>query len=119
MPNQEIFAELSLVLVIVAIVAGIMRLLRQPLILGYIVVGILVGPAVFNLIQAKDAFEGFSQIGIALLLFIIGLGMNLELVKNLGKVSLITASTIFYCRSPLEIKIGASSFGVQSSMSNL
>lgn len=105
MPNQEIFAELSLVLVVVAIVAVIMRTLRQPLILGYIIVGILVGPAVFNLIQAKEAFEGFSQIGIALLLFIIGLGMNLELVKNLGKVSLVTAGSIL-------LLVGGAGFGV-------
>jgi Kef-type K+ transport system membrane component KefB len=95
MYTQEIFTQLSLVLVIVAAVAGLMRLFRQPLILGYIIAGILVGPTIFNLIQAKEAFEGFSQIGIALLLFIIGLGMNATIIKSLGKVSLITAAALF------------------------
>ncbi len=90
MHNQEIFTELSLVLVIVALVAGIMRLFRQPLILGYILTGVIVGP-VMHVIHSQEAFDGFSQIGIALLLFIIGLGMNIGTVKSLGKVSLLTA----------------------------
>jgi Kef-type K+ transport system membrane component KefB len=89
--QTDIFTELSLILVIVAVVAGVMRLLRQPLILGYILTGILVGPLAFDLIQAKEAFEGFSEIGIALLLFIIGLGMNVGVIKSLGRVSLTTA----------------------------
>jgi Kef-type K+ transport system membrane component KefB/voltage-gated potassium channel Kch len=94
MHSQEIFTELSLVLVIVAGVSILMRLLRQPLILGYIVSGILVGPLFLNIIHAKEAFEGFSQIGIALLLFIIGLGMNAAVIRSLGKVSITTAAVI-------------------------
>lgn len=91
MHSQEIFTELSIVLVIVAIVAGLMRLFRQPLILGYILTGVIVGPWL-HVIQSKDAFEGFSEIGIALLLFIVGLGMNIATVKSLGRVSILTAA---------------------------
>ena len=94
--EPDIFTELSLVLVVVALVAGIMRLLRQPLILGYILTGILVGPIALNLIHAKEAFEGFSEIGIALLLFIIGMGMNITVIRSLGKVSVVTASAILF-----------------------
>lgn len=94
MHSQDIFTELSLVLVIVAGISILMRVLRQPLILGYILTGILVGPLVFDLIQAKEAFEGFSEIGIALLLFIIGLGMNVSVIRSLGKVSVLTAGAI-------------------------
>lgn len=93
--HQEIFTELSIVLVLVAAVSIIMRLLRQPLILGYILTGILVGPLLLDVIHAKEAFEGFSEIGIALLLFIIGLGMNAGVIKSLGKVSITTAAVIF------------------------
>jgi Kef-type K+ transport system membrane component KefB len=94
MPEQHIFAELSLVFVIVALIAGLMRYLRQPLILGYILTGVLVGPLALDLIKSKEAFEGFSDIGIALLLFIIGLGMNINVIRSLGKVSLFTALAI-------------------------
>jgi Kef-type K+ transport system membrane component KefB len=92
--SQEIFTELSLVLVIVAGISVVMRLLRQPLMLGYILAGIVVGPLLFDLIHAKEAFEGFSQIGIALLLFIVGLGMNAGVIKSLGRVSITTAAVI-------------------------
>lgn len=93
--HQEIFTELSIVLVIVAAVSIVMRVLKQPLILGYILTGILVGPLLLDVIHAKEAFEGFSEIGIALLLFIIGLGMNVGVIKSLGKVSITTAAVIF------------------------
>jgi len=95
MHSPDIFTELSLVLVIVAGISVLMRLLKQPLILGYILSGIVVGPVFLDLIHAKEAFEGFSELGIALLLFIIGLGMNATVIRSLGKVSFITASVIF------------------------
>lgn len=93
--HADIFTELSIVLVVVAVISIAMRLLKQPLILGYILTGILVGPLMFDVIHAKEAFEGFSELGIALLLFIIGLGMNIGVVKSLGKVSIVTAAAIF------------------------
>lgn len=94
MLEANIFTELSLVFIIVAIVAGIMRYLKQPLILGYILTGVLVGPVFLDLIKSKEAFEGFSEIGISLLLFIIGLGMNITTIRNLGKVSVTAAAAI-------------------------
>jgi Kef-type K+ transport system membrane component KefB/Trk K+ transport system NAD-binding subunit len=92
--SSDIFGELSIVIVIVTLVSLVMRLLKQPLILGYIVTGILVGPSALHLIHAKDAFEGFANIGIALLLFIIGLGMNIAVIRRVGKPIFITAAAL-------------------------
>jgi Kef-type K+ transport system membrane component KefB len=89
--ESSIFAQLSLVIAVVAVVSIIMKLLRQPLIVGYILTGILVGPSFLHLIQDKETFEGFSKIGIALLLFIIGLGLNLDIIRKLGKTVLTVA----------------------------
>lgn len=75
-----------------AVAAGVsiaMRILRQPLIIGYILSGILCGPALLNLIQDHAAFESFSQIGIALLLFIVGLGLNVSTVRSTGRPVLV------------------------------
>ncbi len=94
--EHSIFTELSLVIVAVAIVSLVMRLFRQPLILGYIITGILVGPSLLNLIHSREAFEGFSAIGIALLLFIIGLGMNIGIMRRVGKSIFITAAALFF-----------------------
>lgn len=93
--ESSIFTELSTVIVVVAAVSVVMRFLRQPLILGYILTGILVGPSALHLIHSKQAFDGFSSIGIALLLFIIGLGMNIAVIKRVGKPVFITAGVLF------------------------
>lgn len=92
--EQTIFVQLSLVLVITAVIALIMRLLKQPLVMGYILTGILVGPSVLHVVSDKEAFESFSEIGIALLLFIIGLGLNAALIKSLGRAVLFAAGSI-------------------------
>lgn len=88
---DDVFTQLSLVIVAAGIVSIIMRLLKQPLIMGYIITGILVGPAFLHLIREKGAFETFSEIGIALLLFIIGLELSVAAIKRLGKPVFITA----------------------------
>lgn len=93
---DSIFSELSLVIVVTAAVSLLMRLIRQPLILGYILAGLLVGPSAFNLIHSTDLFQAFSELGIALLLFIIGLGMNVTELRKLGRVVLLVASASFF-----------------------
>lgn len=92
--HSDIFTQLSLVIVVAAAVSLVMRLLRQPLIMGYIITGILVGPSLLNLIHGRDAFQTFSEIGIALLLFIIGLELSVAAIKRLGKPVFITALSL-------------------------
>ncbi len=88
--HESIFAELSLIIALGAGVAIIMRLIRQPLIIGHIITGIIVGPSVLHLIKSPQTIDAFSSIGIALLLFIIGLGLNPKVIKEVGKVAAIT-----------------------------
>lgn len=90
----DVFTQLSLVIVVAAGVAMIMRLLKQPLIMGHILTGILVGPSLLGLIDDRHAFETFSEIGIALLLFIIGLELSMATIKRLGKPVFATAAAI-------------------------
>jgi Kef-type K+ transport system membrane component KefB/Trk K+ transport system NAD-binding subunit len=106
MSPDGIFLELSFIIVVGAVVSIVMRLLRQPLILGYILTGILVGPAAFNLIHL-DTFDAFASIGIALLLFIIGLGMNISVIKKLG-------GTVFLAAGAELLTVGAAGFVVSS-----
>lgn len=83
---ESVFSELSLVIVITLVVSIIMRLIRQPLILGYIIAGLIVGPSILHVVHSAELFDSFSEIGIALLLFIIGLGIKVDEFKRLGKV---------------------------------
>ena len=94
MDSQTIFTQLSVIIVFGGVISIIMKLLRQPLIVGYILTGIVVGPSMLDLIQDKEAFETYSEIGITLLLFIIGLGLNVGVIRSLGKVSVVTAGVL-------------------------
>jgi Kef-type K+ transport system membrane component KefB/voltage-gated potassium channel Kch len=87
--HSSVFGELSVIIGIGTLIALCMRMLRQPLIIGHIITGIVVGPSIFNLVKSAETIETFSSIGIALLLFIIGLGMNPRVIKEVGKVSAI------------------------------
>lgn len=92
--EHQIFYQLSLVMVVAAAISLLARIFRQPMVIAYIIAGFLVGPSVFSIIQDHQAFESFSQIGIALLLFIIGLGLNIATIKTTGKPAVLTFSSI-------------------------
>ena len=82
--------ELSKILVITVVITGLVKVLKQPVIIGYILSGIFVGPFIFNIIDSTDTLTAFSQIGVALLLFLVGLNLNPKVIKEVGKISLIT-----------------------------
>jgi Kef-type K+ transport system membrane component KefB/Trk K+ transport system NAD-binding subunit len=65
----------------------VMRLLKQPLIIAYILTGIVVGPSLLHIVKDEESIKVFAEIGIALLLFIIGLGLNVRVVREVGKVA--------------------------------
>jgi Kef-type K+ transport system membrane component KefB len=87
---MDIFLELGLVLAIATFVAIVMRMIKQPLIVGYILTGIILGPYALNLLKSTDHLELFSKIGISVLLFIVGLSLSPKTIEETGKVSLIT-----------------------------
>ncbi len=86
---MEIFVEISYLLFIATIFAVVMRLLRQPLVVGYILAGVIAGPYFLNILHSKEHIELFSKIGITILLFIVGLNLSPKVIKEVGKVSVI------------------------------
>ncbi|MEK6873265.1 MAG: cation:proton antiporter [Nanoarchaeota archaeon] len=87
---EDFFIQISVILAVVLAVSFIMRILRQPLIIGYIISGIFVGPLFLNLMQYNNAMAVSSELGIAFLLFIVGLHLSPKVIKEVGKISLIT-----------------------------
>jgi len=87
---MEVFTELSIIIAITVLIAGIMRLLRQPLLIGYILTGIIVSPYFLDIVHSSETIKVFSQMGVALLLFIVGLSLSPKVIKEVGKISLIT-----------------------------
>jgi Kef-type K+ transport system membrane component KefB len=64
--------------------------LRQPLIVAFMVVGILVGPSGFGWVASRDQVDLLARIGITVLLFVVGLKLDLHLVRQLGLVAVAT-----------------------------
>ena len=87
---MDFFIELSLIIAITVLVSGLMRLLKQPLIIGYIFSGILVSPYFLNIVKSTETISIFSQIGVTFLLFMVGISLSPKVIKDVGKVSLIT-----------------------------
>ncbi len=88
MAIDPVFSQVGLILALAAAGGIIARLLRQPLIVAFIAVGILVGPSGFGLVEHSDAVELFARLGIALLLFVVGLKLDLHVIRTVGPVAL-------------------------------
>jgi Kef-type K+ transport system membrane component KefB len=84
---MNIFIEIGLIVLVATAICSVMKFLKQPLIIGYILSGIIIGPFFLNLAQSTDYIELFSKIGIAILLFIVGLNLKPDIVREVGKES--------------------------------
>ena len=84
------FAEIALLLLIAALVGALFVKLRQPVLIAYIVVGLAVGPAGLGVVQAHDQIDLLAQIGVTVLLFVVGLKLDLHHVRHIGPVALAT-----------------------------
>ncbi len=84
------FYEISALLILAAVAGTLGLLLRQPLIVSFIAVGVLAGPAALDLVHSDEQIDLLAELGIALLLFLVGLKLDLKLVRTLGSVALAT-----------------------------
>ncbi len=83
---NEAFFQIGALLIIATILAFVSNRIKQPLIPAYIITGLLIGPF-FGLITNKELIKNMSEIGIAFLLFIVGLEMDLKKLKDVALVS--------------------------------
>ncbi len=89
MAESALLFELGLVLGVAALLAIVGRWIRQPTIIAYLIAGILVGPAFFNILQSRELIEIFAHLGVTFLLFIVGISLDFSVLKQVGKVSLL------------------------------
>ncbi len=86
----NVFYEIAAILGLATLLGIIGQKLKQPLIIMFLATGILAGPSVLGIIQSHDQLALFAHIGIALLLFIVGLRLDLNLIRVIGPVALAT-----------------------------
>jgi len=84
------FQEFALLLILSAVAGGVAVRLRQPVLIAYIAVGVLAGPAAFGLVTAHDQIDLLAQVGVSVLLFVVGLKLDLHHVRHIGPVALAT-----------------------------
>jgi predicted Kef-type K+ transport protein/Trk K+ transport system NAD-binding subunit len=88
--HANVFHEIAAILAIAAIIGSIGFKMRQPLIVSFLAVGILVGPSAFGIIGSHAQIELLANIGISLLLFVVGLKLDLHIIRTVGPVALAT-----------------------------
>lgn len=88
--TQNVFSQVAALLLLASALGFVGILLRQPLIVSFIAVGLIAGPSGLDLVHAEAEIELLSELGIAVLLFLVGLKLDVNLIRSLGAVSLMT-----------------------------
>lgn len=86
----DVFTEMAVLMLMAAAVGAMGVQLRQPLIVAFIAVGILAGPSFLGWVSANDQVDLLAKFGITLLLFVVGLKLDLHIIRTMGPVALAT-----------------------------
>ena len=89
---ESIFFEIALVIIIAAVLSIIFRYLKQPTILAYILTGIILGPLGLFHLKNPESLQTLGEMGITLLLFMLGLELKLHELKSIGKTAAIAGT---------------------------
>jgi Kef-type K+ transport system membrane component KefB len=89
-PELDTFGLTAAILAVAGVVAFLAHRAKQPLLIAFILVGIVVGPNVLGWIDDAEPLELFAEIGIAMLLFLVGLKLDINLIRSIGTIALLT-----------------------------
>lgn len=88
-----ILQDFTIIMIAASIMAMVSYKLRQPMVIGYIIAGMIIGPFTppFSLISNFDVLNLFAEIGVILLLFVVGMEFPIEKLRKIGKKALVIA----------------------------
>ncbi len=107
-----IFTDIGIVIIIATIGAIVAKLVKQPLIPAYVLTGLLIGP-VLGLITNMEVISTLSEIGIAFMLFIVGLEIDFKRLRNVAFVSSIGGIILIFVMFAIGVLV-AMGFGFRS-----
>jgi Kef-type K+ transport system membrane component KefB len=84
----NLLVEIGIIIIVATLGGYIAKLLKQPLIPTYIIMGVILGPILHVIISAEDMLL-LSEIGVAFLLFIVGLELDIRKLKSVGDIATI------------------------------
>jgi len=87
MDHTHIIFEVAMLLALAFVSGTVLRRLKQPALVGYILVGLLMGPSVLGIIDNTNQISILAEFGILMLLFIIGLELDLRAFERVYKVA--------------------------------
>lgn len=90
--HDGILVEFTYLVVLAATIGAVATLLRQPLVVAFIVVGVAVGPSGLDVLGDTEAWDLLSVAGISILLFVVGLRLDLDEVRDTGVVALVVGT---------------------------
>src|SRR5262245_1117423 len=88
--HANLLYDIGLSIVAATVLAYVARMARQPLLLAYIAAGVLIGPVGLGWIHDRDSIQTLAELGLAFLLFIVGLEIDLKKLIASGKVAAVT-----------------------------
>lgn len=89
--EHGLVTDIAICIIAAWVVAVVSQVARQPLLLAYLAAGFAVGPYGFKWVTNPDSIQTISEIGLALLLFMIGLEIDLKTMLSSGRVITLTA----------------------------
>src|SRR6266487_1835885 len=92
--SDFIVQDFAVIMIVAAIMLVLTYKLKQPMVIGYILAGIVIGPHTppFSLIHNIDTVNVFAELGIIMLLFVIGTEFPIAKLRSVGRISIIVAS---------------------------
>jgi CPA2 family monovalent cation:H+ antiporter-2 len=87
-----ILQDLVLLFVFAIVIVFLLRRIKLPSIIGFLITGIIIGPYGFGLVAVKDQIEILSEIGVILLLFVIGMELSLKQLASMRKTVFVGGS---------------------------
>ncbi len=88
MNHLPVIEALAIVIVLTAVVFYLCTLLRQSTIIGFMLVGVLLGPSVLNIFPEEAFVHGLAEIGVLIFLFVIGLNTHIKSVRDIISTTL-------------------------------
>ncbi|ABM12258.1 MULTISPECIES: cation:proton antiporter [Mycolicibacterium] len=88
--DGHLFPTIAIILALATAAGVVATRLRQPLIVAFIMVGVAVGPVGAGWVSADSTMELLARLGLAVLLFLVGLRLDLHMIRNTGPVAVIT-----------------------------
>ncbi len=86
---ETLLLELGMIVGIATLIGVLGRIIKQPPIIAYLSTGILAGPIFLDVINSTEQLKSLAHLGVALLLFMVGINLDFRILKQIGGTSVI------------------------------